>query len=108
MDAGAAPPLAGGKALRQAWLVTALNPKGIVFFVAFVPQFIDPARPFLVQAAVLVATFVTLAAANAAIYAALAGRLSGAVRRPSVRRVLNRVGGGVLVGAGLAAALRRG
>ncbi len=108
VEVGATPPLAGGRALRQAWLVTALNPKGIVFFVAFVPQFIDPARPFVTQAAVLIATFVTLGAANAAIYAALAGRLSGAVRRPSVRRVLNRVGGGVLVGAGLAVALRRG
>lgn len=108
VEPGAAPPLAGGRALRQAWLVTALNPKGIVFFVAFVPQFIDPARPFALQAVVLVATFVTLAAANAAIYAALAGRLSGAVRRPAVRRALNRVGGGVLVGAGLAVALRRG
>jgi threonine/homoserine/homoserine lactone efflux protein len=108
VEATAAPPLAGGKALRQAWLVTALNPKGIVFFVAFVPQFIDPARGFATQAALLVATFVTLAAANAAIYAALAGRLSGAVRRPSVRRALNRLGGGVLMGAGLAVALRRG
>ena len=108
VEAGAAPPLPAGRALREAWLVTALNPKGIVFFVAFVPQFIDPARPFVIQAALLVATFVTLAAANAAIYAALAGRLSGAVRRPSVRRALNRVGGGVLVGAGLAVALRRG
>ena len=108
VEAGAEPPLPAGRALREAWLVTALNPKGIVFFVAFVPQFIDPARPFVIQAALLVATFVTLAAANAAIYAALAGRLSGAVRRPSVRRALNRVGGGVLVGAGLAVALRRG
>ncbi|WP_439594422.1 LysE family translocator [Falsiroseomonas sp.] len=106
--ATAAPPLPAGRALREAWLVTALNPKGIVFFVAFVPQFIDPARNFVTQAALLVATFVTLAAANVAIYAALAGRLSGAVRRPSVRRVLNRVGGGVLMGAGLAVALRRG
>ncbi|MGG5889909.1 LysE family translocator [Falsiroseomonas sp. HC035] len=108
VEAGAMPPLAAGRALRQAWLVTALNPKGIVFFVAFVPQFIDPARPFLVQALVLVATFVTLGAANAALYAALASRLSGAVRRPSLRRALNRTGGAVLMGAGLAVALRRG
>jgi threonine/homoserine/homoserine lactone efflux protein len=108
VEPGAAPPLAAGRALREAWLVTALNPKGIVFFVAFVPQFIDPARPFPMQALVLVATFVTLGAANAALYAALATNLSGAVRRPSVRRVLNRTGGAVLMGAGLAVALRRG
>lgn len=105
--ADSAPPLTGRRALREAWLVTALNPKGIVFFVAFVPQFIDAARPFAPQAALLVATFVALAAANAAAYAALASRLSGAVRRPGLRRAMNRAGGTVLIGAGLAVALRR-
>lgn len=105
---GAAAPLGARAAWRQAFLVTALNPKSIAFFVAFVPQFLDPARPFLPQAAILVASFVSLAAANALFYALLAGRLSGAVRRPGVRRALNRAGGGMLVGAGLAtAALRR-
>ena len=75
VTAGAAPPLPAGRAMREAYVVTALNPKGIVFFVAFVPQFLDPARPFLAQAAILVATFVTLAAVNAAGYALLAARL---------------------------------
>lgn len=106
--AGTALPLTAGAAWRQAFIVTALNPKSIAFFVAFVPQFLDPARPFPPQAAILVASFVTLAAANALFYALLAGRLSGAVRRPGLRRALNRAGGGMLVGAGLAtAALRR-
>jgi threonine/homoserine/homoserine lactone efflux protein len=104
----AAAPLPPRQAMRQAYVVTALNPKGIAFFVAFVPQFVDPARPFLSQAVILVATFVALAAANAAAYAVLAGRISGAVRRPAVRRVFNRTGGAVLMGAGLAVALRRG
>lgn len=108
VEPGAAAPLSARAAWRQAFLVTALNPKSIAFFVAFVPQFLDPARPFLPQAAILVASFVSLAAANALLYALLAGRLSGAVRRPAVRRALNRTGGGMLVGAGLAtAALRR-
>ena len=107
VTADAAPPLPAGRAMREAYVVTALNPKGIVFFVAFVPQFLDPARPFATQAAILVATFVTLAAFNAAGYALLAARLSGAVRRPGVRRAMNRAGGAVLVGAGLAVALRR-
>jgi threonine/homoserine/homoserine lactone efflux protein len=93
--------------MRQAWLVTALNPKGLVFFVAFVPQFLDPARPFLPQAAILVVTFVVLAGLNAAAYALLAGRLAGAVRRPWLRRACNRAGGAALIGAGLAVALRR-
>ncbi|MFC7608510.1 LysE family translocator [Teichococcus aestuarii] len=108
VEPGAAAPLSARAARRQAFLVTALNPKSIAFFVAFVPQFLDPARPFLPQAAILVASFVSLAAANALLYALLAGRLSGAVRQPAVRRALNRTGGGMLVGAGLAtAALRR-
>lgn len=106
--AEAPPPLPPGRAMRQAFIVTALNPKGIVFFVAFVPQFIDPARGFVGQAAILVVTFVVIAACNALAYALLAGRLSGAVRRPGVRRILNRLGGTVLMGAGLAVALRRG
>lgn len=108
VSAGAAAPVAPRRALREAWLVTALNPKSIAFFIAFVPQFIDAQAPYLPQAVVLVASFVTLAALNAAGYALLAGRLSGAVRRPGVRRGFNRVGGAVLVGAGIAtAAIRR-
>ncbi len=105
----APPPLPGARALRDAWLVTALNPKSIAFFVAFVPQFIAPGSAFLPQAVLLVATFVTLAALNAALYAVLAGRLSGAVTRPQVRRLFNRAGGTMLIGAGFAtAAMRRG
>ncbi len=108
VEAGAPPPPDARRALRQAFAVTALNPKGIAFFVAFVPQFLDPSLPFLPQAALLVATFVGLGALNAALYALLAGRASGAATHPAVRRWLNRAGGSVLVGAGLAtAAMRR-
>jgi threonine/homoserine/homoserine lactone efflux protein len=106
-DAAAAP-VGARRAFRDAYVVTALNPKSIAFFVAFVPLFVDAGAPFLPQAIVLVASFVTLAALNAAIYALLAARLSGAVARPSVRRVFNRAGGTLLVGAGVAtAAMRR-
>ena len=108
VEEGAMPPVTA-RAMRDAYVVTALNPKSIAFFVAFVPMFVDAGSPFLPQAVVLVATFVTLAAVNAGIYALLASRLSGAVRRPAVRRAFNRGGGAVLIGAGLAtAAMRRG
>lgn len=103
-----APPLSRRRAMREAYVVTALNPKSIAFCVAFVPQFITPAEPFLPQATILVASFVTLAALNALAYALLAERLAGAVARPSVRRTFNRLGGGILVSAGIAtAAMRR-
>ncbi len=93
--------------LAHAYAVTALNPKSILFFVAFVPQFMDAAAPIAPQAALLVATFVTLAALNAGLYALLAGRARGAIRKPSVRRTVNRVGGGVLIGAGVMTAMIR-
>ncbi|RVT95630.1 LysE family translocator [Rhodovarius crocodyli] len=108
VTAGAVPPMTGRRAMRDAYVVTALNPKSIAFFVAFVPQFVDAGAPFLPQAVVLVATFVSLAAVNALAYALLAGRLSGAVTRPGVRRWFNRLGGSALIGAGVAtAAMRR-
>ena len=84
----------------RAFVVTALNPKGIAFFVAFVPQFVDPARPLLPQVAILEATFVTLAGLNVLGYALLAGRARRAVLRPATLRLLNRAGAGALVGAG--------
>ena len=84
----------------RAFVVTALNPKGIAFFVAFVPQFVDPARPLLPQVAFLEATFVTLAGLNVLGYALLAGRARRAVLRPATLRLLNRAGAGALVGAG--------
>lgn len=91
----------------NAYVVTALNPKGVVFFVAFVPQFVDPAGPLLAQFAILEATFVLLAAANAAIWALLAGRMRARLQEPWALRLVHRVGGGFLIGAGLLTALTR-
>jgi threonine/homoserine/homoserine lactone efflux protein len=93
--------------LGHAWLVTALNPKSILFFVAFLPQFLDPTAPYAHQAVLLVVTFVSLAAINALAYALLAGAAGGAIRRPQVRRTINRAGGGVLIGAGVMALFAR-
>ena len=92
----------------HAALVTALNPKSIGFFVAFVPQFIDPARPLLPQAAILVATFVGLAALNALLYALAADRLRSRIARPGVIGMLQKAGGAMLIAMGaLTATLRR-
>ncbi|MEO1694651.1 MAG: LysE family transporter, partial [Pseudomonadota bacterium] len=90
---------------QQTFFVTVLNPKAIVFFIAFVPQFVDPTSPYLPQALVMVATFVGLAAVNIALYAAAATRARRAMTRPSVQRSMNRIGGSLLIGAGAATAL---
>jgi threonine/homoserine/homoserine lactone efflux protein len=87
----------------HAYAVTALNPKSIVFFVAFVPQFISAGAPFWPQVAVMEVTFVTLAALNAGLYALLAASARRGLGRPSLQRAVNRAGGGLLMGAGLLA-----
>lgn len=88
--------------------VTALNPKSIAFFIAFVPQFIQPDDPLLLQFAILIATFVALAALNALAYALLADRLRHMISRPSVLTWITRAGGVTLIGMGvLTATLRR-
>ena len=98
----------GGAMFWNAFVVTALNPKSIIFFIAFVPQFIDPSQPSLMQFVILEATFLVLAAVNVAIWAVLAGELRAHFRRASTLRMVNRIGAGILIGAGvLTAALRR-
>ena len=91
----------------NAYIVTALNPKSIVFFVAFVPQFIDPARSPWIQFAVLEVTFVTLATLNVALWAVLAGKMRTFFRNPGTLRYLNRIGAGFLVGAAMLTAVLR-
>lgn len=88
--------------------VTALNPKSIAFFIAFVPQFVDATAPILPQFAILVATFVGLAAGNALVYALLADRLRQTISRPGIIAWITRAGGATLIGMGvIAATLRR-
>tara|TARA_E500000305_G_scaffold32901_1_gene24958 strand:+ start:872 stop:1501 length:630 start_codon:yes stop_codon:yes gene_type:complete len=91
----------------NAFVVTALNPKGIVFFVAFVPQFVDPARPIVMQCAILIATFVILGALNAVFWAVMAGAMRNRFSSPRALRVVNRLGGSAMIGAGLLTALTR-
>lgn len=96
----ATPPL---KMMAHAWIVTALNPKSITFFVAFVPQFVNPHVSFVEQAIIFEITFLTLAFLNAFGYALIASRARTLVGNPKVIKVFNRTGGSLLVGAGVAA-----
>lgn len=96
-------PVRPWRMLAHAWIVTALNPKSLTFFIAFVPQFLDASRPFLPQALMAVATFVTLAFANAFGYALLASRARTMARSEAAVGFVNRAGGSALVLAGIAA-----
>ena len=104
----AAPEARAGRIFAHAWLVTALNPKGVVFFVAFLPQFLSADAPLPPQMAIFGATFLALATANAFAYGWLAARARGVIRRTAVQRAVNRAGGALLIGAGaLTAGWRR-
>lgn len=97
----------GRSLLADLFVITALNPKSIAFFIAFLPQFITPsARPFP-QFLMLGGTFLFLAAFNAALYALFAGHIREKVQSRETRRWFSRCGGAALVGAGLLTATVR-
>jgi threonine/homoserine/homoserine lactone efflux protein len=94
-------PASGYRMVGHAWLVTALNPKSITFFVAFLPQFLDPNGDFLQQMLIFEATFLVLAFLNALSYALAASRARALVAKPGAVSLFNRAGGSLLIGAGV-------
>ncbi|SDY73998.1 Threonine/homoserine/homoserine lactone efflux protein [Jannaschia faecimaris] len=106
-DIGRAADVPARAVFGHAAVVTALNPKSIVFFIAFVPQFIRPDAALMPQFAILTTTFVGLATVNAIAYALLADRMRAGLKRPAVLRRLTQGGGIALMGMGLVMALTR-
>lgn len=96
-----------GRIFAHAFAVTALNPKSIVFFVAFVPQFLDPHVAAWSQMIVFVPTFVLLGTLNALGYALLGSAARRVIRNPRAQQVANRTGAGLLICAGIFAATWR-
>lgn len=92
------------RVFAHAYAVTTLNPKSIVFFVAFVPQFVDLHASAWPQIPILEATFIGLATLNAFGYAMLASSARRAIKSRTVQRAVNRTGGSMLIGAGVLAA----
>ena len=92
--------LASREILRNAYVTTALNPKSIVFFLAFMPQFLEADLPFVPQALVMGGTFFVLAIIMVIAYALLASYAGKQLRMPAIQRWTQRIGGGLLIGAG--------
>lgn len=101
---GAAAARAPWSLFRQGLLSAVTNPKGILFFAAFLPQFIDPARSLLVQFAVMAGTFAATEVLTEALIASMAHRISPWLRR--VGRRFNHACGGVFIAIGVALPLR--
>jgi len=89
------------------YLVTAFNPKSIMFFVAFLPQFVNRSADVTQQLVLLAGTFVVMAAANAGMYSAFAGSANRLLSSPKAQRRLNLAGGSLLSAAGIWALLAR-
>ena len=105
VEADAPPPPRGGFFL-QGFLVALSNPKLLVFFGAFIPQFMDLRQDHLSQVALLGVTFMVIAALTDATYALLAGQVRTffSARRT---RTLSRVSGGFMIGGSIWLALTR-
>jgi|SRR5450631_1805327 threonine/homoserine/homoserine lactone efflux protein len=104
LDAPPAPPRGGF--FLQGFLVLLSNPKVLVFFGAFIPQFVDMSRDHVPQVALLGVTFMITGAITDSVYALLAGRARQffSARRT---RLLSRMSGGFMIGGGLWLALTR-
>lgn len=87
--------------ITNAFIVTALNPKSIMFFIAFLPHFMNPAQPALPQLLILGTTFWLLAIVVASLYAIMSGTLGNTFKSPRFRTTVDRLGGSALIGAGL-------
>ena len=95
-----APAVSRRELFVRGWIVNALNPKGTVFLLAVVPQFLDLAQPLLPQYAVIALTLAFTDLVVMAGYTALASRVLRALKSPSHIRAMNRSFGALFVAAG--------
>ena len=93
-----------GALFRQGALSALTNPKALLFFAAFLPQFVDPARSLVLQFAIMAGTFALMEIAIELLIAGMAQRISPWLRR--VGRRFNQACGGVFVAIGVALPLR--
>jgi threonine/homoserine/homoserine lactone efflux protein len=97
-----------GRIFVNGFVLQAANPKALLFFTALLPQFIDPAGSVVSQIAILAVTSVVIEFFVLLAYGALAGRMARLAARLRFSALANRVGGSMLVTAGVGmAALRR-
>jgi threonine/homoserine/homoserine lactone efflux protein len=106
LDANGAPAAPRGGFFLQGFVVALSNPKTLVFFGAFFPQFIDPAGNYTFQIVVMGATAMLFAAVSDSAYALVAGRAGKALTAGRIR-LLSRISGGFLIGGGLWLAFSR-
>lgn len=96
-----------GGFVLQGFLVLMANPKALLWFGAFIPQFVDPGGDYVGQIVLLGLTAMAVALVSDGAYAVVTGR-AGAFLSKSRVRLVSRLSGGFLIGGGLWLALTRG
>jgi len=85
---------------RNALIVTALNPKGIVFFLAFFPLFMDTNKEVVPQMMTMASTFLFVSLLSVTSYAIFSGVIRSKVTSDKFQSLFNKMSGGLLIGAG--------
>ncbi len=91
----------GRQLFMRGWMVNSFNPKGTVFLLAVVPQFLDLTHPLPLQYVVIGATLAFTDLVVMAGYTALAAKVLGLLRSPRQLKALNRIFGSLFVAAGV-------
>jgi threonine/homoserine/homoserine lactone efflux protein len=91
----------------QGFLIAVTNPKAIIFYIAFLPQFVDPRLPAGPQLFVMSVAMTVIALISDTCYALLAGRMRGWFSTHARRRLQGRITGTLLIGTGCGLLLAR-
>ena len=103
---GSVKPKSDWQLVLQGYVVLWSNPKALIFFGAFLPQFIDPSRSTFWQVILFGVVFNVIAAISDGSYAILAGTARNALTGTRIK-LLNRLAGAILVGGGIWLALQK-
>jgi homoserine/homoserine lactone efflux protein len=108
-ESGPAAPATRRSIVARGWALNTVNPKGTLFMLAVVPQFLDPSRALLAQYLAIAATLAFTDLVVNAGYTALASKALAALRSPRQVRWINRIFGGLFIAlAAMLATVRRG
>lgn len=95
------------RSLREGLLSNVLNPKTAVFYMAFLPQFIDPAHSALLQSLFLAGIHFVIAMVWQCLLALMVKQFKAWLQRPRISRLFDGVTGSVMIGLGLRVAVDR-